>query len=522
MHYTFASRRNFRNLSLAFLVGISAIAFGDSTQEDKIDELLPVAPLGVADNGNVFSRLVGFEEIFAWDNATSTQKMVKGASQSGFSPFGAAVEITYDASQMLVADYSPTGNILSLIELTKPGFPAMVIPETRVLGALPRFSADGTRYAFAGMVDQQSFGLNGAWVFNLSEFLFDAQRGSQQPTGFYLDTVVAPKTRANPNVFVQGDRIAGMAWSASSNELAYVLTNGTNNKTVLMIYDPESGKQEEVTGIQAVARLDWPAGDYIYFSQFAGGGQQLFRLDRVKKTSESVLAEAIDTNSVSFSIDGKWMFYSKFAGNAITATLFDLTAKKGYEIPGAFSAKFGGRDSRTVVLQRAGLDPTKQEAPFYVTRIEDLVGIAANGKIDLAALKPVLAEAGRSVPSYVPPTDKAEFEKKFEWINMNANFRGGFLSANASLKNVSDKFYTFRFTSFDFARCVVRDDTGKILGETPPQQSEPNRMLLGAGKLTGFNCFLQFNPLPPTGTKATVTLELAGHKGGSIERQITL
>jgi hypothetical protein len=528
-------RRLFINKLLTVsVVGTAIVGAGMSVaaeEEQKIAELLPVAPLAVSETGNIFSRLVGMDDIFAWDPVAKTQTPIFQSSEQQFTGSLSQLDINADATIMSIQHSInvPPYTGIKVVELGKSGFPATTIPETRVMSTgVPKLSPDGQYTAFAGRLDQ-SGGAMSLWIFNLTEYLYDAEQGSAQPTGFYMESVqIADEPDQEDQPIFRGrsfssSNVNAVAWSPDSTKIAFVVSSfgRAGSGTSLRIYDLATRKTEDLGAFQAVNRIDWVSDDSIYYQGFSGGAA-LFRFDTVKKTTESIVGGTLDPNTLSFSSNGKYLSYSTVGAKALV--LRDIEGKADIKVEGAQSLRFS-RDGRTVVLQRSGLDPQKKEAPFFVASFSEVLDAAVEGKVVLSKLG--LTTAGVSVPSFAPPKERAAFEQAFKWDQFTVNSNVNYISASGLLKNQTSNYYTFKWKGWDYARCRVYDEQGKLLAQSPVNPTNPTdpeqRILMGGKKQQQFYCSV-FMATPLTfGTKIKVVMELKDYEtASSIEKETTL
>jgi len=530
-------RRLFINKLLTVsVVGTAIVGAGMSAaaeEEEKIAELLPVAPLAVSESGNIFSRLVGMDDIFAWDPVAKTQTPIFQSQVQQFTGSVSQLDINADATVMSVQHplNVPPYMGIKVVELGKNGFPATVIPETRVMTTgVPKLSPDGQFTAFAGRLDQ-SGGPVSLWIFNLTEYLYDAERGTAQPTGYYMDSIqISDESDLEEPPFFRGRSFSStnvntVAWSPDSSKIAFVVSSfgRVASGTSLRIYDLATKKTEDLGAFQAVNRIDWVSDDSIFYQGFAGGGAALFRFDTEKKTSESIGSGLADPNTLSFSTNGKYLSYSSAVG-AKTLVLRDIDSKTDIKVEGAQSMRFS-RDGKTVVLQRSGLDPQKKEAPFFTANFSDILDAVVEGKVVLSKLG--LTEAGVSIPSYAPSKERAAFEKAFKWDQFNVTVNSNYVSASAFLKNQTSNYYTFKWKGWDYARCKVYDEQGKLLAQSPvnpPRPQDPEqRILMGGKKQQQFYCSVYMSTPLAFGTKIKVAMELKDYEVAStIEKETTL
>ncbi len=530
-------RRLFINKLLTVsVVGTAIVGAGISVaaeEEAKIAELLPVAPLAVSESGNIFSRLVGMEDIFAWDPVAKTQTPIFQSQEQQFTGSLSQLDINTDATLMSIQHSLnvPPYMGIKVVELGKNGFPVTTIPETRVISTgVPKLSPDGQYTAFAGRLDQ-SGGPMSLWIFNLTEYLYDAEQGNAQPTGYYMESVqIADGPDENDVPIFRGrsfssSNVNAVAWSPDSTKIAFVVSSfgRAGAGTSLRIYNLLTKKTEDLGAFQSVNRIDWVSDNSIFYQGFAGGGASLFRFDTEKKTSESVGSGVVDPNSLSFSANGKYVSYAPAVG-AQSLVLRDLDSKTEIKVEGAQSMRFS-RDGRTVVLQRSGLNPQKKEAPFFTANFSDILDAAVEGKVVLSKLG--LNTAGVSVPSYAPPKERAAFEQAFKWDQFTVNSRVNYISASGFLKNQTSNYYTFKFTGWDYARCRVYDEQGKLLAQslvTPTNPTDPaQRILMGGKKQQQFYCSVFMSTPLVFGTKIKVVMELKDYEtASSIEKDTTL
>lgn len=530
-------RRLFINKLLTVsVVGTAIVGAGISVaaeEEAKIAELLPVAPLAVSESGYIFSRLVGMDDIFAWDPVAKTQTPIFQSQEQQFTGSVSQLDINADATILSIQHplNVPPYMGIKVVELGKNGFPATAIPETRVMTTgVPKLSPDGQFTAFAGRLDQ-SGGPVTLWIFNLTEYLYDAEQGSAQPTGYYMESVPIADEPDQDDVPIFRGRsfsstnVNAVGWSPDSSKIAFVVSSfgRAGSGTSLRIYDLVTKKTEDLGAFQSVNRIDWVSDNSIFYQGFSAGGAQLFRFDTEKKTSESIGSAIADPNTLSFSSNGKYLSYSPAVG-AKTLILRDIDSKTDIKVEGAQSMRFS-RDGRTVVLQRSGLDPQKKEAPFFTANFADVLDAVVEGKVVLSKLG--LSTAGVSIPSYAPPKERAGFEKAFKWDQFTVNSNRNYISASAFLKNQTSNYYTFKWKGWDYARCKVYDEQGKLLAQSPPNPVNPTdpeqRILMGGKKQQQFYCSVFMATPPAFGTKVKVALELKDYEVAStIEKETTL
>ena len=532
-------RRLFINKLLTVsVVGTAIVGAGISVaaeEEAKIAELLPVAPLAVSDSGNIFSRLVGMDDIFAWDPVAKTQTPIFQSHEPQLTGSVSQLDINADATVMSIQHSLNVPPYLGIkvAELGKTGFPVTKIPETRAIttGA-PKLSPDGQFSAFGGRLDQNG-GPVSLLIFNLMEYLYDAEQGTAQPTGYYMESVriadqpdqdEVPVFRGRPFSSIN---VNAVAWSPDSTRLAFVVSSfdrAGSTSTTLRIYDLATKKTQNLGAFQSVNRIDWVSDNSIFYQGFGGGGASLFRFDTEKKTSESISTGLVDPNTLSFSGNGKYLSYSLSAG-VKSLVLRDIDAKTDIKVEGAQSMRFS-RDGRTVVLQRSGLDPQKKEAPFFTANFSDILDAAVEGKVVLSKLS--LNTAGVSIPSYAPPKERAAFEQAFKWDQFIVSSNVNFITASGFLKNQTSNYYTFKWKGWDYARCKVYDEQGKLLAQSlvnPTNPTDPEqRILMSDKKQQQFYCSVSMRATPPVvGTKIKVVMELKDYEtASSIEKDTTL
>jgi hypothetical protein len=513
------------------LLSFSTVVIASETSEEKIAELLPVSPVAITSSGAVLSYLQNFGDLFAYDPSTDkTTTVYRNSNVNSFGTAGLAFDVASNASVMTMLVYSPFGQAKVLVvELDKPGFPSSIVPETRGLNFSPRVSPDGQQYMFAGRLDPQSWGTESLWTFNLSEYLWDASQSVAQPTGFYLYTVIgAPADAGADRLGRVSNHIPSIAWSADATEVAYVVSGfeGRNNSTTLNVHNLLTQKTRQIAAVSFNGRMEWPAGNSIYYLQTQGGSGPVFRMDLEKLTSETVVNDTVEASTLAFFQNGEWMAYATMgvSPGTGTATLFDIKAKKAIRLKGASGLRVAP-DNETIVLQRSHLDAQKRERPFWIAKFADLLAANKNGTVDLAALEKRMAVTGEGIPSYEPPSEKAGFDKRFSLQNVAVTQSPQYVSASAMLKNVSDRYYSFKIQGFEAARCNLKDEQGNVLGESFVRASpnQETKQVLGPNRTLPMYCSVVLRTLPPAGTVAKFTMQLNGYENQmSVERDITL
>jgi hypothetical protein len=376
--------------------------------------------------------------------------------------------------------------------------PLITIPETRTLSDVLFVSPDETEFGF---FEQASSNANTGWVFPLAEYLWDVQQTTQQPTGFYLQSMgKEPST---------GTTRAG-AFSPENSRIALIQSAVLESSSPAFGV-PGSGAEREIPLVKIIHRasssvqtiaLDHPAThiQWVGFDELLVWATGRGFMSRIKLSTEQPQRLATGPmESTEVSADGRFVFFAPPSASQPGAhILFDLQTQEKHSFQGVSAGTFTP-DSTTLIVSRTEVLAGE---PFLKIDLKPYREQAGPRHVDLGKSFANYPMVGEGLPIWAAPQTKTQFQKYLEITQVRTtalDVLGWDLSL--TVKNHSNQVLQFDTTQRFGLVCELVDENNNVVVTWTPEDQEGEAkppLRLAPSQTESMDCGVVVSAPPPT------------------------
>jgi hypothetical protein len=430
---------------------------------------------------------------------------------------------TPSAKQLFIRQNSLVNN-LWVFDLTKSKVAGVEIPETQRFSIMPVVSPDDTQFLLFG-ISSAGGPLSGAWKFPLSEYLWDIEHNSAQPTGFYTESLqgmdfgssvqsaayspdgsrlvlsLSPYGRSNRSGYSRQGRGGDYSEDEVDDEdyddegYGYGFAPGVasrfSGKPQLRIFDLNNRTSQEIPIPKSAVSLFWISEDVVVFrseqAYLESGG--LYRVTLSSKKVDRISSQPMSSEEVSS--DGRFLLYSPSVSSTKgipSLEVMDLTTSQKTSFENVVSAVFTPDVSELVASfsEKASAD----SKPFVRIPKSYFETGRKNERLDVAK-EESLIRFGQHWDLYQLPHDPELFQENFVVDSAEISHAPLFIRLDVKVKNRGPHFMgSARSRSLDL-RCQLLDPSGKELDQARSfggNEFSRTLSITGPGDIIEFGC----------------------------------